>query len=255
MDGVRLNQPFGDVVSWDLIPRIALSSVTLMPGSNPLYGLNTLGGALAIQTKNGRANKGGSMQALWGSHDRAAVELEYGGASVGGWNWYVAGNRLGEHGWRDDSSSDIRQAFGKLGWQGMKSDLNLTYAYAGNSLTGMALQDIQFCPATIRAFIRSRTIQKQASFANLTAKHSFNESTARGQHLLRAHPHGNERDSGDSPTSRSTSLTAPNKSPSPTPGIPDFPPVARTHPMRRFHSGDALPTCCVRMSREKNAMA
>ena len=23
MDGVRLNQPFGDVVSWDLIPRIA----------------------------------------------------------------------------------------------------------------------------------------------------------------------------------------------------------------------------------------
>src|SRR5262249_29185543 len=25
MDGVRLNQPFGDVVSWDLIPRIAIS--------------------------------------------------------------------------------------------------------------------------------------------------------------------------------------------------------------------------------------
>ena len=25
MDGVRLNQPFGDVVSWDLIPRIAIA--------------------------------------------------------------------------------------------------------------------------------------------------------------------------------------------------------------------------------------
>ncbi len=25
MDGVRLNQPFGDVVSWDLIPRVAIS--------------------------------------------------------------------------------------------------------------------------------------------------------------------------------------------------------------------------------------
>ena len=32
MDGVRLNQPFGDVVSWDLIPRIAISEVSLMPG-------------------------------------------------------------------------------------------------------------------------------------------------------------------------------------------------------------------------------
>ena len=26
LDGVRLNQPFGDVVSWDLIPRVAISS-------------------------------------------------------------------------------------------------------------------------------------------------------------------------------------------------------------------------------------
>src|SRR5436190_16475280 len=63
MDGVRLNQPFGDVVSWDLIPRIAISSTTLMPGSNPLFGLNTLGGALSIQTKNGRDNPGTVVQA------------------------------------------------------------------------------------------------------------------------------------------------------------------------------------------------
>jgi outer membrane cobalamin receptor len=53
MDGVRLNQPFGDVVSWDLIPRMAIASTALMPGSNPLFGLNTLGGALAVTTKSG----------------------------------------------------------------------------------------------------------------------------------------------------------------------------------------------------------
>ena len=58
LDGVRLNQPFGDVVSWDLIPRVAIGSTTLMPGSNPLFGLNTLGGALAIQTKDGRTSPG-----------------------------------------------------------------------------------------------------------------------------------------------------------------------------------------------------
>ena len=58
MDGVRLNQPFGDVVSWDLIPRAAIGSLTLMPGSNPLFGLNRLGGALLIQTKDGRTSSG-----------------------------------------------------------------------------------------------------------------------------------------------------------------------------------------------------
>ena len=54
MDGVRLNQPFGDVVSWDLIPALAISTIAVMPGPNPLFGLNTLGGALAMQTKDGR---------------------------------------------------------------------------------------------------------------------------------------------------------------------------------------------------------
>ena len=53
LDGVRQNQPFGDVVSWDLIPKNAISEMTLMPGSDPLFGLNTLGGALSVQTKNG----------------------------------------------------------------------------------------------------------------------------------------------------------------------------------------------------------
>ncbi len=43
MDGVRLNQAFGDVVMWDLIPKAIISSVSLMSGANPLCGLNTLG--------------------------------------------------------------------------------------------------------------------------------------------------------------------------------------------------------------------
>ncbi|QDL37007.1 TonB-dependent receptor plug domain-containing protein [Rhodoferax sediminis] len=43
-DGVRINETFGDVVNWDLIAPTAISSMQLVPGSNPLYGLNTLGG-------------------------------------------------------------------------------------------------------------------------------------------------------------------------------------------------------------------
>jgi hypothetical protein len=79
MDGVRLNQPFGDVVSWDLIPRIAISETTLIPGSNPLFGLNTLGGALSVQTKDGSSKPGAELQISGGSFGRKAAELEYGG--------------------------------------------------------------------------------------------------------------------------------------------------------------------------------
>jgi hypothetical protein len=32
-DGVRVNEAFGDVVNWDLLPRSAISSVQLIPGS------------------------------------------------------------------------------------------------------------------------------------------------------------------------------------------------------------------------------
>ena len=72
MDGVRMNQPFGDVVSWDLIPKGAIASLTLMPGSNPLFGLNTLGGALSVQTKDGRSHPGTSLELTLGSHQRRA---------------------------------------------------------------------------------------------------------------------------------------------------------------------------------------
>ena len=34
MDGVRLNQPFGDVVSWDLIPKVAIFSGALGKEAN-----------------------------------------------------------------------------------------------------------------------------------------------------------------------------------------------------------------------------
>ena len=53
VDGVRQNQPFGDVVSWDLIERNTVSEMALMPGSNPVFGLNTLGGSISVTTKDG----------------------------------------------------------------------------------------------------------------------------------------------------------------------------------------------------------
>ena len=145
MDGVRLNQPFGDIVSWDLIPKVAIFSGALMPGSNPLFGLNTLGGALSIQTKDGRNSPGTKVQAIYGNDVRRALEFEHGGSRASsGINWYVAGNLFAEDGWRDNSPSEVRQLFGKLGWGKGRSDVSVSLTYADNSLNGNGLQEIGF---------------------------------------------------------------------------------------------------------------
>lgn len=140
LDGVRLNQPFGDVVSWDLIPRIAIASTTLMAGSNPLFGLNTLGGALAVQTKDGRTSPGSSLMATYGSHARRAVEFES-GSSGPSTSFYLAGTLFSDEGWRDESPSSLRQVFNKTTWKNATTHAALTAAYANNSLTGNGLQE------------------------------------------------------------------------------------------------------------------
>jgi outer membrane receptor protein involved in Fe transport len=172
MDGVRLNQPFGDVVSWDLIPRIAIASSTLMPGSNPLFGLNSLGGALSIQTKDGLSTAGTTVQAVYGSNLRRAIEFEHGGRRTNGLHYYLAGYLFGEDGWRDDSPSDVRQVFGKVGWQRPRHDLSATLAYANNELTGNGLQEQQFL-ARDRSSVYTKpdTTDNRSTFLNLAARH------------------------------------------------------------------------------------
>lgn len=144
MDGVRLNQPFGEVVSWDLIPRLAISSITMMPGSNPLFGLNTLGGALSVQTKDGRSYQGGTVQATYGSNVRRAFDFDHGGQTAGkGLDWYFAGTLFGEDGWRANSPSDVRQLFGKVGLRREGGDLSVSLGHSDNALNGNGLQDVR----------------------------------------------------------------------------------------------------------------
>lgn len=138
MDGVRMNQPFGDVVSWDLIPKNAIMGMQLMPGSNPMFGLNTLGGAISIQTKDGRNSPGGAVQFTYGTNARKIGEFEYGGFKDN-LDWFVAATYFDENGWRDKSPTEFGQLFGKLGWQGENTNLKLTYSYADTDLTGNGL--------------------------------------------------------------------------------------------------------------------
>jgi len=142
LDGVRQNQPFGDVVSWDLIPREAIADIALVPASDPLFGRNSLGGALSIRTRNGRDDPGTAFETNYGSHRRWRVEGETGGNS-GDFDWYLTANHFQEHGWREFSPSKATQAFGRLGWDDGTSALALTGSFADTNLTGNGLQDMR----------------------------------------------------------------------------------------------------------------
>ena len=172
MDGVRLNQPFGDVVSWDLIPKFAVSEVALMPGSNPLFGLNTLGGALSLQTKDGRGGNHTEITLTGGSFGRKIGEFETGGSNSKGLSWYGATDLFFEDGWREHSPSDVRQFFGRLGWQNSETSLGLTAFYANNSLIGNGLQEQRLLAADYNSVytIPDKTANLSPAF-NFMARH------------------------------------------------------------------------------------
>ena len=134
-DGVRINEPFGDVVNWDLIPQSAISSIQLIPGSNPAFGLNTLGGALAIYTKSGSHYPGGSIEMHGGSFGRKGVTMEYGGKK-GNLDYFFTGNYVNDHGWAEHNPSKVQQFFGKVGWQDEKTDFDVSLTLADNTLQG-----------------------------------------------------------------------------------------------------------------------
>jgi hypothetical protein len=77
-DGVRINQPFGDVVSWDLIPKAAIASMNMMPGSNPCSASTPWAARWPSRPRKG-VHPGTSVQVTGGSYGRRSIEFEHGG--------------------------------------------------------------------------------------------------------------------------------------------------------------------------------
>lgn len=140
VDGVRVNEPFGDTVNWDLLPHAAVAGIDLIPGSNPAFGLNTLGGALAVRSKSGDTHPGTRIEAAAGSFGRKKTEFEHGGSHrESGLAWYVAADAFREDGWRDFSPSRASQLFAKLSQRGAAADHDLALTRAVTRLTGNGL--------------------------------------------------------------------------------------------------------------------
>jgi len=137
-NGVRLNEPLGDTVNWDLVPMNAIAGLSLLSGSNPLYGLNTLGGAIVVEMKNGFTHPGHSVEVEGGSYERFIGNFESGGNN-GEYAWYVNAQRFYDGGWRDLSKSWAENLYASFDWRGDRATLGLNYHRGRSDLTGNGL--------------------------------------------------------------------------------------------------------------------
>ena len=64
-------------MDWDLIPDIAIDKINL-EGSNPVFGLNALGGSVNVQLKNGFTWQGLEADVSGGSFGQVQGEFQYG---------------------------------------------------------------------------------------------------------------------------------------------------------------------------------
>src|ERR1700761_5206007 len=91
-NGVRINEAFGDNLNWDLFPDVAIDRVDVV-SSNPVYGLNALGGAVVVNMKNGFTFQGGQAEISGGSWGQRQASLQY-GWNNGTWGAYIAARAL-----------------------------------------------------------------------------------------------------------------------------------------------------------------
>jgi iron complex outermembrane receptor protein len=132
MNGVRINEAYGDVVNWDLIPPSAISTAQIVTG-NPVFGLNALAGAVVMQMKNGFNWQGTEIDLQGGMDYTAQGSVQY-GVNNGNWAYYVDLDGIRTNGYRYYGQSDSSRAYGDIGYRAEGNEVHLTMTCGADGL-------------------------------------------------------------------------------------------------------------------------
>ncbi|HZZ63004.1 MAG TPA: TonB-dependent receptor [Roseiarcus sp.] len=177
VNGARFNDPFGDTVNWDLIPAVAIQSVTV-ESSNPLFGLNALGGSVNVQLKNGFTFQGGDSSTYAGSYGRLGSSLEY-GRQVDDFAIYGAGEYIHDNGFQPTGESQVERGFLDLGWREPASELHLDITGANNWLGNPGASPVQALQANLgNIFTAPNTVYNQYFGLNLHGTYAIDSKTS-----------------------------------------------------------------------------
>jgi iron complex outermembrane recepter protein len=166
-NGVRINEAFGDTVNWDLIPQFAVNRMTIQ-SNNPVFGLNALGGAVAIEMKNGFNFHGTEVQLAGGSYGNINGYAEQ-GVQFGNFAFYGAIGGTHDDGFRDQSSTGLKQGYWDLGWAKDEWTAHLSVAVADNYIGAVGPTPIQLLQENIQnVFTYPQYMQNHAELVQLT---------------------------------------------------------------------------------------
>lgn len=135
-NGMRLNEAFGDLVNWDMQPSFAVDTIQMLPGANPVFGLNALGGAMALRMKDGFSTKGTTVEAGAGSFGRVQATAET-GHQVGDIAFYGGVSARRDQGWRQHSPSQLAQSYVDVAARKGDLDIGLGVTLGASDLSGL----------------------------------------------------------------------------------------------------------------------
>jgi iron complex outermembrane receptor protein len=189
-NGVRLNEPFGDNVSWDLVPDFAIDRLSVIP-TNPVYGLNALGGALVLNMKNGFTYQGGELELQGGSFDHVQGTLQY-GKQVGNIAAYIGLNAAWDDGYRKLSPARVKQMYADIGAESDKGSLHFSFTGADNLIAGIGPTPIQLVDIDRTAvFVSPQYFHDTVLMPALTANYIANDALSyQGNFYLRSSGRG-----------------------------------------------------------------
>ncbi|MBB5045710.1 iron complex outermembrane receptor protein [Rhodopseudomonas rhenobacensis] len=198
MNGVRLNESFGDTVNWDLIPTNAISRADVFT-NNPVFGLNALGGAISLQTKNGFTYQGLEVEGQGGSFGRLQGAMQY-GVESGNWSTYIAAQAMTDNGWRQASPAKIGRFYGDVGWRDDRAELHLFGSVASNSFGVAAATPIQMLNRNWSSvYTTPQTTNNDMAMIGLNGKYALTEAwtlqgNVYGRFFRQSHVDGNDAD-------------------------------------------------------------
>ena len=174
-NGVRINEPLGDTVNWDLLPESAIHSIDLIGGANPLFGLNTVGGALSVNMKDGFNSDGHSVEVYGGSFERIVTSAESGGNN-GSIGYYANVSYFDEDGWRDESPSDALNLYGSLSYRTDRTRVNLNAQHGDSKLIGNGAIPAELLADDRDAIFTAPDItENDLIMVSLDGSHDFND--------------------------------------------------------------------------------
>ena len=169
-NGVRLNEPFGDNLTWDLVPDFAIDRLSIVP-TNPVYGLNALGGALVLNMKNGFTYHDGELNIFGGSFGHRQVTLQY-GQQVGNIGAYIGISDGYDHGFRQLSPARVKQLYADIGAESDHGSLHFSLTAANNVIAGLGPTPIQLVDINPRGvFVSPQTFHDTLLMPTVTANY------------------------------------------------------------------------------------